>query len=394
MKKQNVNVLKIIVAPDSFKGSLSAVSAAAAIESGIRTVFPDAQIMKVPIADGGEGTVDALITATGGRGLEQDVKGPLGDPVKARWGILGDGRTAVIEMAAASGLTLVPRGKLNPGLASTFGTGQLLRAALDAGMRRIIIGLGGSATNDGGAGMLRALGAKFLDANAEELIEGGLALAGLRTIDLSNLDHRVSDVEIIVASDVDNPLYGEQGASAVYGPQKGATAQMVEQLDRALQNYAEIAKTSTGRDIACSPGAGAAGGLGAGLMFFTNARIKPGVQIILEVCDFERLAKDADFIITGEGCIDSQTTRGKAPIGVASIARRYNVPTVGIGGSLGQGADEVLKCGIDGLMSAVPRPMSIEECLAGAHSLVSEAASRMCRLIRVGMKLSDSGATW
>jgi glycerate kinase len=269
--------MRVVIAPDSFKGSLTALAAAEAMARGVREVFPAAEVVAVPIADGGEGTVDALVAATGGRIVECTVSGPLGGPVTARWGVLGDGTTAVIETAAASGLTLLPPGRRDPGRATTRGTGELLRAALDAGLRRAVIGLGGSATTDGGAGLARALGVRFLDAGGRELPDGGAALARLARVDASRLDPRLAGADLLVACDVENPLTGPEGAAAVYGPQKGATPALVRELDAALARYAEVAGAATGRDVAAVPGAGAAGGLGAGLLLFTPARLRPGV---------------------------------------------------------------------------------------------------------------------
>jgi glycerate 2-kinase len=376
--------VRIVVAPDSYKGSLSALGVAEAIERGVRAVFPEAEVAKVPIADGGEGTVDALVVATGGRVEERTVRGPLGEPVRARWGILGAGDTAVIEMAAASGLPLVPKDRRDPRVTTTFGTGELVRAALDAGLRKLVVGVGGSATNDGGAGMARALGVRFLDAAGAELPEGGAALARLARIDLSGLDPRVALAELVVACDVDNPLTGPRGASAVYGPQKGATPELVKELDAALGRYAAVARDATGRDVADRPGAGAAGGLGAGLLFFTPARLRPGVAIVLETTRFDELVRGADLVITGEGRTDFQTAMGKAPVGVAAAAKRHGVPVVCLAGGLGDGADDVLAHGIDALASTVPGPMALGECLALAAALVEAAAARVCRLVKVG----------
>ncbi|MDF2570989.1 MAG: glxK [Sporomusa sp.] len=382
-------MMRIVVAPDSYKGSLSAVAVATAIEQGILSVFPSAEVYKVPIADGGEGTVEALVTTTNGRILRQEVLGPLGLPVEAFWGILGDGETAVIEMAAASGLTLVPKNKRDPRFTTTFGTGQLIKTALDHGIQKIIIGIGGSATNDGGTGMAQALGVKFLDPAGKELAYGGAALANLATIDLSELDTRLSQTSIIVACDVDNPLCGPCGAAAVYGPQKGATPAMITELDSALSQFATIAKAATGKDVAELPGAGAAGGLGAGLLFFTNAQLRPGVEIVLDTTDFQTIVKDASLVITGEGNTDFQTAFGKAPVGVAKIASQHNVPTVCLSGGLGKGHEHVLDYGIDGLMSIVPHPMSLDECVTTAEALVQAAAARLCRLIRIGMTITQ-----
>lgn len=380
--------MRIIVAPDSFKGSLSSVAVVNAMEQGIKVVFADAEVVKVPIADGGEGTVEALVSATGGKIITQKVEGPLGESVEAYWGLLGDGETAVIEMAAASGLTLVPKTKLNPRVATTFGTGQLIMAALDRNVRKIIVGIGGSATNDGGAGMCRALGAKFLDASGCELPNGGAALKNLARIDLDGFDSRIAKTQILVACDVDNPLCGQRGATAVYGPQKGVTPDMLHELDEALQRYAMVAKEATGKDVAESSGAGAAGGLGAGLMFFTNAELRPGVDVVLETVGFDELVEKASFVITGEGATDFQTAHGKAPVGVAKAAAKYNVPTVCLSGGLGDGCDAVLEQGIAGIMSIVPRPMALEDCMQNAAQFVQDATSRLCYIIRMGLNLT------
>jgi glycerate kinase len=380
--------MRIVVAPDSFKGSLTALAVAEAIERGIQAVLPGTEVIKVPIADGGEGTVEALVVATGGRIEERTVRGPLGEPIQARWGVLGAGDTAVIEMAAASGLPLVPPQRRDPRITTTFGTGELLRAALDAGHRRIILGIGGSATNDGGTGLARALGVRFLDAAGAELPEGGAALARLERIDLMDQDPRIAAAEIVVACDVDNPLTGPRGASAVYGPQKGATPEMVRLLDEALGRYARVARDATGRDVAGTPGAGAAGGLGAGLLFFTPARLRPGVEIVLEATGFDSLVRGADLVITGEGRTDFQSAMGKAPVGVAAAAKRHGVPVLCLSGGLGDGADDVLAKGIDALATVVPGPMALDDCMRQGASLVEAAAARICRLIQLGAKLN------
>jgi glycerate kinase len=381
--------MRIIVAPDSFKGSVSAVCTANAMERGIKEVFPEAQVTKVPIADGGEGTVEALVVATSGMMVYQNVVGPLGNVVQAYWGILGDGETAVIEMAAASGLPLVPNDKKDPRITTTYGTGELIKAALDKGLRKIIIGIGGSATNDGGCGMAQALGGHFLDGNRRELPYGGGALAQLDCVDLSGMDQRLADTVIMVACDVDNPLCGPRGATAVYGPQKGATPEMVVELDAALGNFASKVQIATGKEVAEQPGAGAAGGLGAGLLFFTKATLQPGVEIVLATTGFESLVKTAQLVITGEGRTDFQTAFGKAPVGVAKLAKKYNVPTLCLSGGLGQGYEDVLQHGIDGLMSTVPGPMTLGECIAGGEELIQKGAKRLCQLVKVGMKIKE-----
>ncbi len=384
--------MRIVVAPDSFKGSLSATAVADAMARGVRAAFPGAEVVRIPIADGGEGTVEALVTATRGRIERCVVRGPVGEPVQAHWGVLGDGATAVVEMAAASGLPLVPAARRDPRVTTTYGTGELLRAALDAGLRRLVVGIGGSATNDGGAGMARALGVRFLDETGADLPEGGAALAWLARVDASGLDPRIRDVEIVVACDVDNPLTGPRGASAIYGPQKGATPEMVRALDAALQRYASIAREATGRDVAAVAGAGAAGGLGAGLLFFTPARLRPGVEIVLEATRFAEQVRGADLVITGEGRTDLQTSMGKAPVGVAEVARAQGVPVVCLSGGLGEGAEEVLAHGVDALAAVAPGPISLEESMARAAELVEAAAARTCRLLRVGAAIGAGAA--
>lgn len=379
--------MHILVAPDSYKGSLSATNVANAIAKGIQKVFPEAHVSKVPIADGGEGTVEALVTATNGQFVYNEVAGPFSETVKARWGILGDGKTAVIEMAEASGLMLIPREKRNPCFTTTYGTGQLIKAALDKGLRKFIIGIGGSGTNDGGAGLAQALGVKLLDAHDKELSRGGAALGKLAGINIENLDKRLQQSEIIVACDVDNPLCGANGAAVVFGPQKGATTAMVAQLDLALDNYQKIASKVTGKNVACVSGAGAAGGMGAGLMFFTKAKLQPGVEIVLNASGLEEKMKTADIVITGEGCTDFQTVFGKAPVGIAKLAKKFAVPVVCLSGSLGCGYQNVLAYGIDAVMDITPGPMKIAECMQKAESLTEAAATRLGLFLRVGINL-------
>lgn len=377
--------MKIVIAPDSYKGSVSAVGVAEAMERGVRKVFPEAEVVKMPIADGGEGTVETMIEASGGTWVEETVVGPLGEPVKAGWGIMGDGETGVIEMAAASGLPLVGTRK-NPLITTTYGTGELIVSALNRGLKRIIIGIGGSATNDGGVGMARALGVRFLDADGKELANGGGALADLATIDVSGIDKRIQDVTLLVACDVDNPLCGPTGASFVYGPQKGATPEMVEALDAALANYADIAEKTLGKSVKDTPGAGAAGGLGAGLMLFTQTELRPGIDIILEVNEFDKALQGASLMLTGEGQTDFQTARGKAPVGAAKWAKKYDIPVVCISGGLGQGANDVLAHGIDAIASIAPHPISLEDCIAQGEQLLEDATERICRLVNIQVK--------
>ena len=353
--------MKIVVAPDSFKGSLTAVEVSDAIEQGVREIFPEAEIVKIPMADGGDGTVQCLVNATGGEILREKVTGPLGDEVWASYGILGDKKTAVIEMAEASGLTLVPENKRNPLITTTYGTGQLIKFALDQGCRKMIIGIGGSATNDVGAGMVQALGAKLLDKEGEEIGFGGGELKKVFRIDTKYLDNRLSETKVLIASDVSNPLCGPKGAARVYGPQKGATPEMIKKLDESLAYFAEIIKRDLNKDIKDILGAGAAGGLGAGLMAFLDAELKPGIEIIIEIVKLEQAIKDADLVITGEGKIDSQTIYGKAPIGVAKIAKKYNIPVIAVAAIIGDDADIVHQHGIDNLIKVSEPPMSLTE---------------------------------
>ena len=345
--------MKIVIAPDSYKESLSALEVAQAVEAGFRQVFPDADYVLVPVADGGEGTVDAMVAATGGRKETVTVSGPLGEPVEAFYGLTGDGDTAVIEMAAASGLALVPPDRRNPLLTNSRGTGELIRAALDAGARGFILGIGGSATNDGGAGMVQALGARLLDLEGRELDGSGGDLARLERIDVSALDPRLAECRIEVACDVDNPLTGARGASAVFGPQKGATPEMVQALDANLARLARIVGRDLGVAVDTVPGAGAAGGMGAAMLAFFGATLKPGIEIVTAAVDLDTHVRDADLVITGEGRIDFQTVHGKTPIGVARVAKRHGKPVIGIAGSLGAEVGVVHAHGIDAVFSVL-----------------------------------------
>ena len=351
--------MKIVIAPDSFKGSLTAVEVSDAIEQGVREIFPEAEIVKIPMADGGDGTAQCLVNATGGKIFKEKVTGPLGDEVLASYGILGDKKTAVIEMAEASGLTLVPEGKRNPLITTTYGTGQLIKSALDQGCRKMIIGIGGSATNDGGAGMVQALGVKLLDKNGEEIGFGGGELKKVFRIDTEYLDNHLSETEVLIASDVNNPLCGPKGAARIYGPQKGATPEIIEKLDKSLAHFAEIIKRDLNKDIKDIPGAGAAGGLGAGLIAFLDAELKQGIEIVIEIVKLEQAIKEADLVITGEGKIDKQTIYGKAPIGVAKIAKKYNIPVIAIAAIIGDDADIVHQHGIDNLIKVSEPPINI-----------------------------------
>ncbi len=351
--------MKIVVAPDSFKGSLTAMEVADALEQGIKKVYPNTQVDKIPMADGGEGTVQCLVNATQGKIYDKEVVGPLGESVHASFGILGDRITAAIEMASASGLPLVPPDRKNPMIATTFGTGQLIKAALGHGCQKMIIGIGGSATNDGGAGMLQALGVQLLDKNGKEIGFGGAKLARLAQIDISKIDSRIKDVKILVASDVQNPLCGDTGASRIYGPQKGATEEMIIVLDAALSHFADIIKRDLGKDIKDIPGAGAAGGLGAGLMAFLDAELKPGIDIVINAVQLEKIVQDANLVITGEGEINGSTIYGKTPIGVARVAKKYQIPVVSISALIDESGLIVKKHGIDYLVKPENPPMHI-----------------------------------
>jgi len=379
--------VRIVIAPDSFKGSLSALEAAQAMAVGIATAMPGAELELKPIADGGEGFVSALLTASGGRLQSSMVHGPLGEMVSAAWGVLGDGETAVIEMAAASGLTLVPASGRNPALSSTFGTGELMRHALDAGFRKIIIGIGGSATNDGGAGMARALGARFLDDRGQELPCGGLALRNLAQIDILSLDPRLRECTITAACDVTNPLVGSRGASAVYGPQKGASPEMVLALDSALSNYAAIIAEQLGMSVADSPGAGAAGGLGAGLMVFAQATLTPGFNVVAKAVGLERAITAGDLVFTGEGSVDGQTAEGKAVFGVTTLGAKHNKPVVVLGGAVLAGAEELYSHGMTAALSITRGPISRAECMGEAYALLAKAAETAMRLIVLGSRI-------
>lgn len=375
--------MRILIAPDSFKECLAAEEVAERIAEGIGRVAPDAQIITLPLSDGGEGLVKTLTAAMDGQMLCREVTGPLHQRVRAGWGLVG-GDTAIIEMAEASGLALVPAAGRNPLKATTFGTGELIRAALEQGCTRLIIGIGGSATNDGGAGMAQALGVRLLDAQGEEIAPGAAGLLELASIDMSAVDQRLAHTEIKVACDVTNPLCGPRGAARVYGPQKGAAAAEVELLEQALSRLAEVVKRDMGLDICAVPGAGAAGGLGAGLMAFTGARLQPGLELVLDILQFDsRLSDGLDLIITGEGEINGQSLYGKVPVGVARRARKYGIPVLAVVGNIGPEAGQVYAEGITAVMSIAPGPISREESLARAGVLIADATERALRLIRV-----------
>lgn len=379
--------MKIVIAPDSYKESLSALDVACAIEDGFREIFPDAQYVKLPVADGGEGTVEAMVAATQGRVVDVEVTGPLGSPVRGFYGISSDNRCAFIEMAAASGLESVPVAQRNPLKTTSWGTGELIRHALECGVSRIIIGLGGSATNDGGAGMVQALGARLLTASGQPIAPGGAGLETLATIDISELDSRLSRCQIDVACDVTNPLTGEEGASAVFGPQKGATPEMVAFLDRALAHYAACIQRDLGRDVLTLEGGGAAGGMGAALHAFCGAALRPGIEIVTDALHLDALVADASLVITGEGRMDSQTIHGKVPVGVAKVAKRYRIPVIGIAGSLTPDVGVVHQHGIDAVFSVMYRICTLEEALLEAGENVRMAARNIAAVIKLGQKL-------
>jgi glycerate kinase len=361
---------------------MSSVAVCHVVQREWQRVCPEDRFLGFPLADGGEGTVDALVNATGGRLISTQVAGPLGDPVDAVWGILGEGQTAIIEMAAASGLTLVEPCRRDPRVTSTFGTGQLIAAAMDEGCSRIIVGIGGSATNDGGAGMARALGVRFLDDRGTPLPEGGATLSHLSRVDTSTLDPRAKGVEFIVACDVDNPLVGPEGASVVYGPQKGATPQVARELDEALGHYGDVLKEQLGVDVLGVPGAGAAGGLGAGLMAFLGARMEPGAGLVIRHSGLPEVLSSArvDLIITGEGEVNAQTARGKVACAVARLAQKHRVPVVLLAGAVARDAPVVYSHGIDAMIDATPRPMTAGEAMALAEENLGLAVTAVARL--------------
>ncbi|MGI6551731.1 MAG: glycerate kinase [Bacillota bacterium] len=372
--------MRIVLAPDSYKGSLSASQVAFYMEEAIREVAPWIRVEKVPIADGGEGTVDAFLAGAGGEKRNLTVTGPLGEPVQAFFGILPDG-TGVIEMAAASGLPLVPPERRNPLITTTYGTGELIKGALDAGCRRLVIGVGGSATNDGGLGMAQALGGIFLDGSGRPLAFGGGELSKLERIDLQGLDPRLRGMEILVACDVDNPLWGPNGAAAVFAPQKGADPEMVCRLDEGLKHLADVMRRELGRDVGDLPGAGAAGGLGAALLAFLGASLQPGIEVMAAVTGLEEKIAGADLVITGEGNTDYQTARGKAPVGVGRIARKYGVPVIALSGGLGLDVERVYEAGLDAVFSIMPGPLTLEEAMERAPELLKKATANLIRLL-------------
>lgn len=372
-------MLKIIVAPNAFKGTLTAPQAAAAIARGVREVFPDAEIVEVPVADGGDGTAEALVTALHGEFRSAPVEGPLGDPVEARFGLVAAGRTAVVELASSSGLALIPPSRRDPMHATTYGFGQLLRASRNAGVAAVIAGIGGSATNDGGAGMAQALGYRLLDGSGHELERGGAALARLQSIDPSGFDHAWSAIVVRVACDVTNPLTGPLGASAVYGPQKGADPEMVRRLDAALARFSDVIERDLGTKVSDVPGAGAAGGTGAGLIAFLAAELVPGAPLVVEAAGFDEHLKGASLVITGEGRADEQTAYGKAPGEVARRAHAAGVPVLLLAGSKGPGWEALNSLGVTAVVTLREERQDQNESPLEPDRVLTRAAVVACR---------------
>ena len=382
--------MKIVIAPQGFKATITGLDAAQAIARGVAAVAPDAETVLAPVADGGDGTLNALVDGTGGQVFTSTVTGPLGQPQDAQWGVMGDGNTAVVEMALASGLALLPQRRRNPRITTTAGTGEILREALDRGYTRIIVGLGGSATNDGGAGLATALGARFFDSSGTPLPPGGSALARLDRIQTEGLHPALGQATVVAATDVTNPLCGPDGASSIFGPQKGATPEMVQELDAALANYARVVARDLGQDVAEHPGAGAAGGLGAGLMAFAGATLQSGIDMVCQVLDFDSLLDGADLVITGEGRADHSTIFNKAPVGVARHAQAHGVPTVLLAGGLGPGYEELYDHGLAAVVCIADRPMGFDVSLSRTAELLEAAAERTMRLILTGQGMSGS----
>ena len=378
--------MKILIASDSFKGSATTMEVAERIEKGLLRIIPELEVLKLPMADGGEGTVETLVYGMDGKFVYEEVTGPLGDRVQAKYGIIQD-QITIIEMAEASGLVLVEEERRNPSLTSTYGTGELILSALQRGYGKIYVGIGGSATNDGGVGMARALGYRFLDRDGNEIPEGGGGLDGLRRIDRSNVTPLLEDAQITVMCDVENPLYGPDGAAYVYGPQKGADPQMVQLLDRNLRHLADILKEDMDVDIGDVPGSGAAGGLGGGLMAFCGADLRPGIEMVLDILEFDGLLKDVDLVITGEGRIDGQSSKGKVPAGVAKRARKLNKPLVAMAGGVGEGTEILHTMGIDLILPIVDRPMGLLDAMDGVGILLKKTGERLGRIIRLADKL-------
>ncbi len=380
--------MKIVVAPGPFKGSLTSTQAAQAMAIGVKRVFPAAEVVQIPMSDGGGGTTELLVRATDGEMLTAEVTGPLGDKVNASYGILGDGVTAVVEVAAASGFSLVPADQRNPFLTTTYGTGELIRQALDQEPKRLIIGLGDSATCDGGAGCMQALGAKLLDASGQEVPVGGGHLQDIKKIDLTDFDPRLKNTEIIVACDSFSPLIGPKGSARMYGPQKGATPEMVEVLESGLQHWANLLWILFKKETQDMEGAGAAGGLGASLTTFCGAKLTPGAGVVLEYVGFEKKVEGATLCITGEGKMDEQTLYGKGASAVAGLAKKNKVPVVAVAGALDAQSGLLYEKGIDAMVSIVPGPMELKEAMANAANLIEDSTERLLNWLLLGNKIS------
>ena len=382
---EGINV-KIIIAPDSFKGSASARQVGESIKKGISSIIPDAKIRIIPLADGGEGTADILVDALDGRWIDLQVTGPSGNKIMSKYGVIDD-EIAIIEMAKASGLLLVKDGILDPLKATTYGTGQLIKDAIERGYKRIYIGIGGSATTDGGIGMGQALGYSFLDIDGKELPFGGEKLSELAQIVGVNRNRLLDEAKITVLCDVENPLYGENGAAYVYGPQKGASPDQVFLLDNSLRNYAKIIKQGLGIDISDRKGAGAAGGLATGLNIFCNARIKSGIDEVLSILKMEEALKDCDLVVTGEGRMDSQSSQGKVPLGLSKLAKDQGVPVIAVVGGVGGQVDELYDLGIDLIIPILDRPMELKEAMEDVDRLLFETGKRIARIIKLNPSL-------
>ena len=382
--------MKIVIAPQTFKGSISALDAATAMREGVLEVFPNADTLLVPVADGGDGTLETLVDGSGGEIREAEVTGPMSERRTAQWGAMGDGVTAVIEMARTSGLALVRLDQRDPLNATTYGLGEIIGEALNNGFRQFIMGIGGSATNDAGAGMAQALGVRLLDGEGCELRHGGAALANLAHIDMSRADPRIGVSRFLVACDVNNPMTGPEGASAVYGPQKGATPEMAQTLDDALLHFSKVVSHDIGAEINEMQGAGAAGGLGGGMVAFLGAELRAGVDIVLDAVGLDDALEGADLVLTGEGALDYQTVYSKAPIGVAERARRRGIPVVAIAGTLGDRYRLVHEHGIEAALAITSAPMSLEEASSRSAELIADTAAQALRLIRMGKTLTGN----
>jgi len=378
--------MKILIASDSFKGSATTMEVADNIAKGLLRVCPEIEIEKLPVADGGEGTVETLVAGMDGDFVQVEVTGPLGERVKAKYGIIDDGM-AIIEIAEASGLVLVEEEMRNPTLTTTYGTGELILSALERGLKRIYVGIGGSATNDGGMGMARALGYRFLDRDGNELPDGGGSLGQLDRIDVANVMPLLKDARITVMCDVENPLFGPDGAAFVYGPQKGADPDMVQLLDENLRHFSEILIRDMNADVAGIPGSGAAGGLGGGLMAFCGAELKPGIEMVLDILNFDGHLQDVDLVVTGEGRIDGQSAKGKVPAGVAKRAKKLNKPLVAIAGGVGEGAEGLYSIGTDLILPIVDGPMELRQAMDEVGILLERTGERLARIIALNKKL-------